>query len=109
MARPVVLAIVALIALGALAARGQQKPEKPAAEPAVPFEAAVDQAVERGVQFLLARQDRDGSWGAEHAANETQHDLRYGQTAFAMYTLLACGVPAQHPAIVPGLAYLERE
>ena len=53
----------------------------------------INDAIDRGVQVLLAQQERDGSW--------KQHQDRYpsGQTALSLYTLLKSGVsPADDAA-----------
>lgn len=62
---------------------------------------AINEAIDKGVAFLLEKQQRDGSWA---------HDgerYRNGQTALCMYTLLKCGLPAEHPAVQRARAFLE--
>ncbi|HED64110.1 MAG TPA: hypothetical protein ENJ09_01015 [Planctomycetes bacterium] len=61
----------------------------------------VDEAIDRGVDFLLSRQLRDGSFH-EHAA-------RYGSgaTALAVFALLESGLDEDHPAIRRAFAYLD--
>ena len=51
--------------------RGAKPPEKPLAETGprpnpvpTPKPEAVDEAIHRGVEFLLARQNKNGSWGS---------------------------------------------
>ncbi|MCH2111746.1 MAG: hypothetical protein MK213_02725 [Planctomycetes bacterium] len=63
----------------------------------------VDEAIDRGVEWLLAYQAIDGSWG-EHRGR-----YRNGQTALSVYTLLKAGVPAEHPAVLRGMAFLQAE
>jgi hypothetical protein len=72
-----------------------------------PDEAAVDECIARGVEFLLRSQNRDGSWTTESTASDKTMDLRNAQTAFSAYTLLKCRVDAKHPAILRALAHLE--
>lgn len=64
---------------------------------------AIDEAIDRGVAWLLLRQHRDGSFESH------QDGYRNGMTALALYTLLKQGVPPTHPAIVNGLDFLRRE
>lgn len=62
---------------------------------------AINEAIDKGVAFLLEKQQRDGSWA---------HDgerYRNGQTALCMYTLLNCGTKPEHPAIQRARAFLE--
>ena len=60
-------------------------------------------AIDRGVQSLLAQQLVDGSW-------ENHSDGAYpgGVTPLMVYTLLKCGLGADHPAVRRGLLYLEQ-
>ncbi len=62
---------------------------------------AINEAIDRGVDWLLDRQLRDGSW-AGHADS-----FRSGQTALSMYALLKCGVPRTHPAVERALLYIQ--
>jgi len=62
---------------------------------------AVDEAIEHGVEHLLSRQLRDGSWG-DYA---TEYGI--GQTALSLFTLLRSGVPPTHPAVRRGFARVE--
>ncbi len=71
--------------------------------------AAVNAAIGRGVEFLLASQNRDGSWGVDLQQRAAWQDWRNGSSGFALFTLLKCGLPADHPAIEHGLAFLLRE
>ncbi len=56
----------------------------------------INQAIDRGVMWLLKEQLVDGSWGHEAG--------RYpgGMTGLALYTLLKSGVPATHPCVELG-------
>jgi hypothetical protein len=61
---------------------------------------AINEAIDKGVDFLIEKQQRDGSWA---------HDgerYRNGQTALCMYTLLKCGVNPEHPAVQRARAFL---
>ncbi len=62
---------------------------------------AIDEAIDAGVDALIALQQRDGSWEYEGKR------YRNGQTALSMYTLLKCGVDPAHPAIQRARAFLE--
>jgi hypothetical protein len=62
---------------------------------------AVDSAIERGVDWLLAAQGIDGSW-----RTYAPHKRPAGVTALGVFTLLKCGLPAEHPAVRKGLAFV---
>jgi len=62
--------------------------------------AEVDAATRRGIDYLLDRQEADGSWvGADRLHY-------YGMTGLGVYTLVQCGVRPDHPAIRAGLAFM---
>lgn len=63
------------------------------------LDAAIDAAIENGVDWLLARQLPDGSW-------EKYPEFGCGHTALTTYALLKSGVPPDHPAMLQALAYL---
>ncbi|MDZ4771731.1 MAG: hypothetical protein SGI72_01215 [Planctomycetota bacterium] len=93
-----------------LVAHFLQEPQHPPiqVDPRVgPDDAAVDECISRGVEFLLRSQNRDGSWTTESTATDRTMDLRNAQTAFSAYTLLKCRVNPKHPAIQRALAHLE--
>jgi hypothetical protein len=72
-----------------------------------PSSAAVNDAIERGVAYLLRSQNRDGSFGVDlNERGLAWHDLRDGATALALYTLLECGLAPTHPALVRARAFL---
>ena len=56
-------------------------------------EEGYDDAVERGLAWLLAEQEDDGSWFGRWGVNHL-----YG-TGAALPALEACGVPSDHPAM----------
>ncbi|MCP3918599.1 MAG: hypothetical protein GY711_23880 [bacterium] len=70
-------------------------------EPAAPDAAAIERAVERGVARMIELQELDGSFRYSCAA------FMPGQTSLTVYTLLKCGVHAEHQAIQRALAFLE--
>jgi squalene-hopene/tetraprenyl-beta-curcumene cyclase len=59
------------------------------------------EATERGVRWLLAEQEDDGSWFGRWGVNHI-----YG-TGAALPALEACGVPGEHPAIRRAVAWLD--
>ena len=62
-------------------------------------ERRVNRAIDQGIDYLLSKQELDGSWG--------HHQPNYpaGQTALSLYTLLKSGVPASHPAVRRAVAF----
>ncbi|MBK7876897.1 MAG: hypothetical protein IPJ77_14320 [Planctomycetes bacterium] len=63
-------------------------------------QAAIDRAIDRGVEHLLGAQLLDGTWG-DHP------EFGAGHTAFTVYTLLKSGVPAEEPAVVHAMGAME--
>ena len=63
-------------------------------------EAGYEDAVRRGVRYLLANQEPDGSWWGRWGVNHV-----YG-TGAALPALAAAGVPAGHPAVRRAVAWL---
>ncbi|HUR29629.1 MAG TPA: hypothetical protein VM509_15675 [Planctomycetota bacterium] len=61
----------------------------------------VNAAIERGCDYLVSMQSRDGSWSFD--------DERFpgGQTALSVYALLKSGISPKHHAIQRGVAYLK--
>jgi squalene-hopene/tetraprenyl-beta-curcumene cyclase len=59
-----------------------------------------EDAVRRGAEYLLAKQERDGSWFGRWGVNYV-----YG-TGAALPALTAAGVPRMHPAIRRAVAWL---
>lgn len=79
----------------------------PATQEASPVpQAAINDAVDHGVDWLLDAQRRDGSWGENDMTPGGHRDPRSDLTAFCTYTLLKCKVPREHSAIRRALAYL---
>ena len=71
------------------------------AKPPLPeLQAGINLAIDRGVQGLLREQLWDGSW------EENADPYRNGATGLALYTLLRCGLKADHPAIVRAIQFL---
>jgi squalene-hopene/tetraprenyl-beta-curcumene cyclase len=58
-------------------------------------------ALRRGLDWLLAEQEVDGSWFGRWGVNHL-----YG-TGAALPALEACGVPPQHPAVARAVAWLD--
>lgn len=61
----------------------------------------VDDAIDRGVQFLKRSQRPDGSWGAN------QHAVGYA--ALPALTLLECGVPPNDPVIERAAGFIRQK
>lgn len=61
---------------------------------------AINDAIDRGCEFLIREQLVDGSWGCwEHWGA--------GHAAYVAYTLVKCGVNRDHPAVRMALALLD--
>jgi hypothetical protein len=61
----------------------------------------IDKAIDRGMEYLLATQQRDGSWGFKAG------EFPGGQTALSVYALLKSGLSARHIAIQRGVTFLQ--
>ena len=70
---------------------------------------SINDAVDRGVAWMLQQQRRDGSWGENDLTPGGHRDPRSDLTAFCTYTLLKCKVPYEHAAIQRALTYLEAD
>ncbi|MEO2164225.1 MAG: hypothetical protein ABGY29_17035, partial [bacterium] len=68
---------------------------------AVP-QVAVNKAVDRGVEYLISKQQLDGTWN--HGRKP-----RVGCTALVLYTLLSSGVAPLSPAVELAATHLECE
>jgi hypothetical protein len=62
-------------------------------------QAAINEAIDRGCEFLIRHQLLDGSWGA-------WEEWGGGHAAFCAYTLLKCGVARSHPTVRKALAFV---
>jgi len=62
----------------------------------------VDEAIDKGVAFLLARQLPNGSW-----VEFEGHEDKRGMTPLVCYALMEAGVSAQSPEMLKALAYLD--
>jgi concanavalin A-like lectin/glucanase superfamily protein len=60
----------------------------------------INQAIDRGVEYLLSTQHRDGSWAQSIDAYPN------GMTSLALYTLIKSGLSKDHPAVHRALDYL---
>jgi hypothetical protein len=78
-----------------LTSMSQSEPEAPETP-----QLAINAAIDRGIIYLLQRQNLDGSW------NYDQRKYRNGQTALALYALLKSGLREEHPAIRRGIEFL---
>lgn len=103
---PVALAAAAFALSPATAQEApKQEPPPPPAKPrtAREFQAAVNRAIERGVAWLRERQQRDGTFEIRPVQMfMIPGPGTLGPTALALYTLRACGVPADDAAVVKG-------
>ncbi|MDP6538338.1 MAG: hypothetical protein QF903_04380 [Planctomycetota bacterium] len=64
--------------------------------------APINRAIDEGVEYLLRRQQRDGSWDYRLSTYPN------GGTSLALYTLQKCGLRPDHPSIERGLQFLAR-
>lgn len=62
----------------------------------------VDGSINRGVKYLLARQNADGSWGDD----ENGSDVRVGATALVTLALLNCGESHQSKPLEKAIKFL---
>lgn len=63
----------------------------------------IDTAIDRGIDYLLSMQQRDGSFSDRLEGYHT------GMTALAVYTLLKSGLPVEHSAVRRGLQFISQE
>ncbi len=74
----------------------------------------INKAIKDGVEWLKKRQGKDGSWGpvrANRRYGESKASGNYirdelGPTAWSVYTLSKCGVPAKDPVVRKGLKFI---
>ncbi len=78
------------------------------AAPAFPqaLSGAINDAIDRGIQSILAHQQADGSIDVVGAGAGYNNEYPMGPTALAVYTLLKSGVPRDDPAIQAAMKYL---
>lgn len=111
------LALAVLLSLGSARSAVPEDDPVPGARP---LGERVGEAIDRGVAWLLASARRARVAGADIAhwgliGGETNYEggtgIIYtypaGLTALALYTLLKCGVPPEHPLIAEGFAWLQ--
>ncbi|MFK7742486.1 MAG: hypothetical protein AB8H80_19390 [Planctomycetota bacterium] len=60
----------------------------------------IDTAIDRGVEYLIEQQLRDGSWGLHG-------NFLGGRAGLCLYTLLQSGVSRDHPAVRRAVRYLD--
>jgi hypothetical protein len=80
------------------------------------LQSRINLAIERGVEWLKKKQDKNGSWGPVRAnakyddpkarGNFVRDEL--GPTAWAVYTLAKCGVKKEDQAIRKGLEWIAK-
>lgn len=82
------------------------------------FEERVNEAIDRGLAWLIARPKLARVEGVEiahwglisakeaYGGGTEQYNYPVGSTALALYTLLKCGVDPEHPVIRKGFAWL---
>lgn len=96
-----------LRALGIFALALPAAPQERAPAHLGELQAGVNAAIDRGVERLLALQNRDGSWGSDLREPVAHFDRRNGETGLVIYTLRKCRVSAEHPALQRAVAFLE--
>ncbi|HEX3358901.1 MAG TPA: DUF4159 domain-containing protein [Tepidisphaeraceae bacterium] len=69
-----------------------------------PLSKQVDQAIDKGVAFLLSQQHEDGSW----AGVELNDQQDVGRTALVGLALLSCGESHQSPQLAKAIQYLKK-
>lgn len=80
------------------------------------FPKRVAQAIDKGVEWLKARQIKQGadkgSWGTGdnplYAGGGEAHHPKIGTCALALFALLSCEVDPEDPVIVDGFAYIQK-
>ena len=105
---PIAAALLALAAVGPAAATSAgplaaaARPQDAGGAVTAPPQSEIDDAIDAGVRRILDLQDLDGSWrhGEERYVS--------GQTGLCVYTILKGGLPASHPAVQRGLAFLRQ-
>src|SRR3954452_18668585 len=94
-------------ALAGAAHAGQQEELAENAPPIssrTPLLRKVDESINRGAKYLLARQNADGSFGDANA----QPARKVGETALATLALLSCGESHQSPQLAKAIDFLRK-
>lgn len=91
----VAAAILAIAAATAAGQDGAKDPKPTLAE----LQPSIDRAIDRGIEFLLSTQQRDGSWSWDGTWVQ-------GDTALSVYTLLKSGLDRDHSAVRRGLRFI---
>jgi Domain of unknown function (DUF4159)/Prenyltransferase and squalene oxidase repeat len=76
----------------------------PPVDRSAPLSKQVDQAIDRGVAFLLSQQHEDGSW----AGIMLDDQQNIGRTALVGLALLSCGESHQTPQMAKAIQYLKK-
>ncbi|MBI5725687.1 MAG: DUF4159 domain-containing protein [Planctomycetes bacterium] len=79
----------------------------------IPFsDQAIQKAIDKGAEFLLSRQEADGSWPVITAWNrpiedkDDAHNCKIAATSMALYALMEKGMSFQNEKIAKGLTWL---
>ncbi|CAN5328050.1 hypothetical protein BH09PLA1_BH09PLA1_13350 [soil metagenome] len=107
--RAIVCLLIAAMCTYPIASPAQEEPppESPAGpqlpnSSRTPLLRKVESSINRGVKYLLARQNPDGSWGDTKAGT----DFRVGETALVTLALLSCGESHQSKPLVASIKFL---
>lgn len=81
-----------------------------------PLKDRINKAIDKAVPWLLSKQKGDGSWGGLDVdkmgvyggGSGKPYAHPAGFTALALYTLLKCKYPADHPSVKRGFTWLEK-
>ncbi len=73
----------------------------PGVEELTQFQRSVNAAIQRGMDYLIAQQDLDGSW------RERRNEYAVGGTALNAYALLKSGMKPEHQVLRRALAYVD--
>jgi len=101
------LQLVPLLLL--VAAPAAAKDDRPPRRVQPALQRRINAAIDRGCEYLQGIQEKDGRWPYAHRGPpgaENEHATG-GLTALCLYALAASGVPADHPSIRRGLAWVE--
>jgi hypothetical protein len=77
------------------------QPEDKEPDNSPPDQKAIDEAVKKGVEWLVKLQQDDGSFKTTYSSSYPM-----GSTALALLALLKCGADPGSPAIIKGFSYL---